>query len=78
MSTLPLLPQPLTGARKRDVFIRGWWNNNRVEKSILDLQSDIGKLMRRYMASFSLLLKMTGNLMMLGCRGITDGKYHAY
>ncbi|KAF5326652.1 hypothetical protein D9619_004745 [Psilocybe cf. subviscida] len=49
MSILPLLPQ--TGGRRRDRFFRGWdaWrNNNKIEGSIVDLQSDIVKVMRRH------------------------------
>ncbi|KAF5319319.1 hypothetical protein D9619_008386 [Psilocybe cf. subviscida] len=47
---LPLLPQ--MGGRKRNSLIRGWdaWrNNSKVEGSILELQSDIVKVMLDYM-----------------------------
>ncbi|KAF5319167.1 hypothetical protein D9619_008416 [Psilocybe cf. subviscida] len=48
-SILPLLPQ--TGGRRRDRFFQGWdaWrNNDRVEESIVHLQSDIVKVIRRH------------------------------
>ncbi|KAF5329413.1 hypothetical protein D9619_009140 [Psilocybe cf. subviscida] len=46
-SILPLLPK--TGRRKLGPFIRGWWNNNKIQDSISDLESDIVKVMRGYM-----------------------------
>ncbi|KAF5327255.1 hypothetical protein D9619_004588 [Psilocybe cf. subviscida] len=49
-SVLPLLPK--TGGRRLDRLTRAWdtWrNNNNVEERILDLQSDIVKVMRRHM-----------------------------
>ena len=58
-SVLPLLPQ--TGGGRRARLIRGWdaWrNNNKIEGSILDLQSDIVKVIRRYMVSFCALSRV--------------------
>ncbi|KAF5319234.1 hypothetical protein D9619_008389 [Psilocybe cf. subviscida] len=46
-SVLPLLPK--TGQRKLGLFIRGWWNNNKIQESISDLESDVVQVMRRYM-----------------------------
>ncbi|KAF5319505.1 hypothetical protein D9619_008402 [Psilocybe cf. subviscida] len=47
-SILPLLPHRQTGGRKSSI-LRGWWNNKKIEESILDLQNHIVKVMRRHM-----------------------------
>ncbi|KAF5329777.1 hypothetical protein D9619_009139 [Psilocybe cf. subviscida] len=46
-SILPLLPK--TGRRKLGPFIRGWWNNNKIQDCISDLEIDVVKVMRGYM-----------------------------
>ncbi|KAF5319350.1 hypothetical protein D9619_008424 [Psilocybe cf. subviscida] len=45
-SILPLLPK--TGKRMLDLFVRGWWNNNKIEGRISDLQSEIVQLILKY------------------------------
>ncbi|KAF5319331.1 hypothetical protein D9619_008384 [Psilocybe cf. subviscida] len=54
-SILPLLPQ--TGGGRQDRLIRGWaaWrNNNKIEGSILGLQSDVVKVIRIYIMKSSM------------------------
>ncbi|KAF5318116.1 hypothetical protein D9619_012242 [Psilocybe cf. subviscida] len=55
-SILPLLPK--AGRRKLGLFIGGWWNNNKIEESILDLQSDIVIVMRKYMMASTMRIEV--------------------
>ncbi|KAF5319492.1 hypothetical protein D9619_008421 [Psilocybe cf. subviscida] len=57
-SILPLLPR--TGGRRRDRLTQAWdvWrNNHKVEEHILDLQSNIVKVMRKYMMASTMRIE---------------------
>ncbi|KAF5319565.1 hypothetical protein D9619_008418 [Psilocybe cf. subviscida] len=47
LSILPLLPK--TGKRGLGLFVRGWWNNNKIEEGLLELQTNIVQVMLEYM-----------------------------
>ncbi|KAF5319591.1 hypothetical protein D9619_008378 [Psilocybe cf. subviscida] len=55
-SILPLLPK--TGRSKLGLFIRGWLNNNIIQENISDLESDIVRVIRKYMVKSAMRVEV--------------------